>query len=440
MAGIAPPGASRSICRRVIAALQIERNLWNPSKCAALGSLPLGGSRNPGPDCPPHGRGEENEPRHVAEKAGQDQEQRRQGKHRPVDKRSRRLSARRDLRLDLPHGRQAMPPQQRYPANHAKQREGQSREDPDGLADKDEARDLGEHENESKKKGGRAHGSSCPGHMVRPAETAKRRPRWTWLETCLHCLSKTARGRSHARSSCEPIAGMSGFFDVYSIIFLVIAVVIFMRLGSVLGRRTGNEPSPYDPRVKTPPSGARNDNVVSLPPRERGPLPTAGSPDLEPIARYSAPGTPLHDSLVAIAKNSSGFDLEHFVAGSKAAYEMIVTAFAEGERPTLKNLLAPEVFEGFVTAIAEREERQQRSELTFVGIEEAKIMAAELDGRTGRITIRFVSELISCTRDKDGNVVEGDPTDVQTIRDVWTFARDVGSRDPNWKLVSTETV
>jgi predicted lipid-binding transport protein (Tim44 family) len=235
-------------------------------------------------------------------------------------------------------------------------------------------------------------------------------------------------------------AGMSGFFDIYSIIFLVIAVVIFMRLGSVLGRRTGNEPSPFDPRVKTPPAGARNDNVVSLPPRERGPVAGANAPDLEPIARVATPGTPAHEGLVAIANASPDFDAEHFLTGAKAAYEMVVTAFAEGDRATLKNLLATDVYEGFVAAIAERESKEHKAELTFVGIEEAKITAAELDGTTARISVRFVAELISCTRDKNGQVVEGDATEVQTIRDVWTFARDVSSRDPNWKLVATEAV
>jgi len=233
---------------------------------------------------------------------------------------------------------------------------------------------------------------------------------------------------------------MSGFFDIYSIIFLVIAVVIFMRLGSVLGRRTGNEPSPFDPRVKTPPAGARNDNVVSLPPRERGPIAGATAPDLEPIARVAAPGTPVHEGLVAIASASADFDAEHFLTGAKAAYEMVVTAFAEGDRATLKNLLAADVYEGFVSAIAERESKEQKAELTFVGIEEAKITAAELDGTTARISVRFIAELISCTRDKNGQVIEGDATEVQTIRDVWTFARDVSSRDPNWKLVATEAV
>ena len=104
---------------------------------------------------------------------------------------------------------------------------------------------------------------------------------------------------------------MNGFFDVYSIIFLIIAVVIFMRLGSVLGRRTGNEPTPFDPRLKTP-AGARNDNVVSLPSRERAPATASTTPDLEPLNRYASPGTPVHDGLVAIAKETD-FDPDLWV-------------------------------------------------------------------------------------------------------------------------------
>jgi predicted lipid-binding transport protein (Tim44 family) len=232
---------------------------------------------------------------------------------------------------------------------------------------------------------------------------------------------------------------MSGFFDIYSIIFLVIAVVIFMRLGSVLGRRTGNEPTPLDPRLKPPPASARNDNVVSLPPREAGPI-ASGPRDLEPLERHAEPGSALHEGLVAIKRAAPDFDAEHFLTGAKAAYEMIVSAFAEGDRGTLRNLLAPDVYDGFVSAIADRERKEQKAELTFVGMEEAKITGAELDGRTARVAVRFVAELISATRDKNGEVVDGDATDVQTIRDAWSFARDVSSRDPNWKLVATEAV
>jgi predicted lipid-binding transport protein (Tim44 family) len=234
---------------------------------------------------------------------------------------------------------------------------------------------------------------------------------------------------------------MSGFFDIYSIIFLIIAVVIFMRLGSVLGRRTGNEPSPYETPVKTPPqAGARNDNVVALPSRERSSATPSDAAELESLSRHAAPGTPAHDGLIAISKASHDFDPEHFLTGAKAAYEMIVTAFAQGDRQALRNLLAPDVYDGFVSAIAEREKKERKAELTFVGLEEVKIVGAELEGRNARVSLRFLAELISCVRDKDGNVVEGDATEVQTIRDAWTFARDVTSRDPNWRLVATEAV
>lgn len=233
---------------------------------------------------------------------------------------------------------------------------------------------------------------------------------------------------------------MSGFFDVYSIIFLVVAVIIFMRLGSVLGRRTGNEPTSYDPAVRRAPARSRNDNVVALPNRERpAPSAAANGPDLERLEKHAPAGSDLHARLVELSQ-AAEFDPDHFLDGAKVAYEMIVTAFAEGDRATLKNLLAPDVFDGFIAAIAEREARQERVEMTFVGFEETKITAAELDGRWARVSVRFVSELISATRDKAGAVIDGDPVEVQTIRDVWTFARDIQSRDPNWKLAATEAV
>jgi predicted lipid-binding transport protein (Tim44 family) len=236
---------------------------------------------------------------------------------------------------------------------------------------------------------------------------------------------------------------MSGFFDIYSIIFLVIAVVIFMRLGSVLGRRTGNEPSSYDASVNRSPGAAKsgNDNIVALPRRDRSARSETGLElDLEAIDRHAKPGSDLHNGLVAILSASPDFDPDQFLDGAKIAYEMVVTAFADGDRNTLKNLLAADVYDGFVSAIAEREAREERVESTFVGVNDAKITHADLEERNARLTIRFDSELISATRNKDDAVVDGDPSTVQTVRDVWTFSRDAKSRDPNWKLVATEAV
>ena len=132
------------------------------------------------------------------------------------------------------------------------------------------------------------------------------------------------------------------------------------------------------------------------------------------------------------------FDHKHFLTGARAAYEMIVNAFAEGDRRTLKNLLSREVYDGFEAAISEREKRGEMVESRFVSIDSAEITAAELRGRTAQLTVRFQSKLVTATRDKNGNVIDGNAEKVTDITDVWTFARDLSSRDPNWKLVATE--
>ncbi|WP_026380544.1 Tim44/TimA family putative adaptor protein [Afifella pfennigii] len=238
---------------------------------------------------------------------------------------------------------------------------------------------------------------------------------------------------------------MSGFFDIYSLIFLVIAVVIFMRLGSVLGRRTGNEPSPYEngrkpSRMATRPTP---ENVITLPRAEQAPerdmAPETGAPDWSALKRHAKPDTPLYDGLVAISRADSAFDPDSFLNGAKSAYEMIVQGFAAGDRDTLRSLLSADVYESFSGAIAEREERGERMETTFVGFETVKLSGAALEDKVARIAVRFKSELVSVTYDKEGRVIEGDPTSVQKPDEIWTFARSTASRDPNWELVATES-
>src|SRR5262249_51167070 len=132
------------------------------------------------------------------------------------------------------------------------------------------------------------------------------------------------------------------------------------------------------------------------------------------------------------------FDVKHFLTGARAAYEMIVTAFAAGDRRALKNLLSREVYDGFENAIRERDSRGEVAETRFVSIDKSDVTGAELRGRTAQITVRFVSQLVSVTRDRSGTAIEGSPDKVTDVTDVWTFARDLSSRDPNWKLVATE--
>jgi predicted lipid-binding transport protein (Tim44 family) len=207
----------------------------------------------------------------------------------------------------------------------------------------------------------------------------------------------------------------------------------------VLGQRTGRERPPYDPYSARDPIRT-NDKVVALP--GRAPDTAQKSPEpAEPVDRWKGiaePGSATATGLDAIAREDRTFDAKHFLTGARAAYEMIVTAYAAGDRRQLKNLLGREVYEGFEGAIKEREQRGETVETRFVSIDAADIIGADMRGRTAQVTVRFVSQLVSVTRDRSGAVIDGNPDKVTDVTDVWTFARDISARDPNWKLVATE--
>jgi predicted lipid-binding transport protein (Tim44 family) len=241
---------------------------------------------------------------------------------------------------------------------------------------------------------------------------------------------------------------MPDVFDIYTIIFLALAVFIFLRLRSVLGQRTGRERPPYDPysardAVRSP---AADNKVVTLPTSPPAaparPAPASSAEPPVPLAErwkdVAEAGSAAAAALDAIATADSSFDAKHFIAGARAAYEMIVTSFAEGDRRQLKTLLSKEVFDGFDAAITEREGRGETAETRFVSVDASTITAAEQRNRTAQITVRFVSKLVSSTRDRSGAVVDGNADKVTDVTDVWTFARDISSRDPNWKVVATE--
>ncbi|HEY1473708.1 MAG TPA: Tim44/TimA family putative adaptor protein [Pseudolabrys sp.] len=234
---------------------------------------------------------------------------------------------------------------------------------------------------------------------------------------------------------------MRDVFDIYTIIFLALAVFIFLRLRSVLGQRTGRERPPYDPYAAREPARPATEKVVALPNRMPEAVAAKPAEPVEPVERWKGVaevGTPLAAGLDAIVGADPNFDHKHFLTGARAAYEMIVNAFAEGDRRTLKNLLSRDVYEGFEAAIGEREKRGETVENRFVSIDNAEITVADMRGRTAQLTVRFQCKLISATRDKNGNVIDGNAEKVTDVTDVWTFARDLSSRDPNWKLVATE--
>jgi predicted lipid-binding transport protein (Tim44 family) len=213
-------------------------------------------------------------------------------------------------------------------------------------------------------------------------------------------------------------------------------------LRSVLGQRTGRERPPYDPYSAREPIRPATEKVVTLPNRNAE---TTAQKPAEPAETSSErwkgvaeAGSTVAAGLDAVAAADPNFDAKHFLTGARAAYEMIVNAYAEGDRRALKNLLAREVYDGFESAISEREKRGETVESRFVSIDNADITGAELRGRNAQVTVRFQSKLVSVTRDKNGNVIDGNAERVTDITDVWTFARDVTSRDPNWKLLATE--
>jgi predicted lipid-binding transport protein (Tim44 family) len=240
--------------------------------------------------------------------------------------------------------------------------------------------------------------------------------------------------------------------NLFTLVMLIVAVVVILKLRSVLGRRTGDEEARLERyRAERRQQGAPatpTDNVVAMPRRERegAALPTADVAQAdaeERIKDYPGIDADVRTGLLEIAKLDPTFEPESFVRGARAAYEMIVTAFAEGNRKILKDLLHRDVFDGFTRAIAERESRGEQVDQSFVGINKAEIIESELKSGIANITVRFVSQLISATRDKAGAILSGDPQRIKDVTDIWTFRRDISTAkmraNPNWELVATQS-
>jgi len=240
---------------------------------------------------------------------------------------------------------------------------------------------------------------------------------------------------------------MNHFLDPFNLIILAIALVVFWRLKSVLGGRTGHERPPFDPyaaankKENAAAAEAANGKVLRFP-KETEAAEAAAQAKTETAlpawAGYATEGSTIALGIEQLSKADPQFTPKNFIEGAKLAYEMIVEAFARGDKTALKSLLAREVYDGFARAIDARAAEGQKLESRFVGIDKAEIAAVELNGKRASVTTKFVSQLISATLSKSGAVIEGDPKQVREITDVWTFERDIGSRDPNWKLAATE--
>ena len=237
--------------------------------------------------------------------------------------------------------------------------------------------------------------------------------------------------------------------DIISIIFLGVAVVIFLYLRSILGSRTGNEHQHYDPfgSDKAENTSQRDvnqdhDNVVTMPDRREAEDTAHQTQEIdvsEKIKKFAQESSDLGDGLTQIANADQTFDPDQFMEGAEIAYEMIISSFSEGDKRTLKRLLAKDVYAGFSDAIDQREAQNQTMTTQFVGFEKVSMLEAGLEDKQAEITVKFKSSLIRYIQGQDGDIVEGDEKAIEKITDIWTFSRSVSGRDPNWKLISTKS-
>lgn len=244
-----------------------------------------------------------------------------------------------------------------------------------------------------------------------------------------------------------------GTIDVFTLIALIAAVVVALKLRSVLGQRTDDDDARIERRTREREFGdedqSQSDNVVTLPTAHREhdeTQPEVPEPTEEEIRagieKFANNDARLIEGLESIRSADSNFDPNHFIEGAKQAYEMIVTAFADGDLKALREFLSDDVYRSFEDAVKTREKDNLILDQTFIGITKSNVLEAEVSDGAANVVVRFGSEMITATRDKSGEVISGDPNEVEDITDIWTFSRDVSTAraraNPNWKLVATQ--
>jgi len=220
-----------------------------------------------------------------------------------------------------------------------------------------------------------------------------------------------------------------GFYFLDIIVFAMIAGFLVYRLRSVLGRRHGEERQRTNPFAVDQAGQALPDNVIPLPDRGRTPVDSSPPAPDEPFS--------LATGLAQIKGVDPSFDEKAFLQGARAAFGMIVGAYAQGDTATLRPLLSDDVYDSFAAEIRRRLAAGEKHETRIERIKDADVIEARVDGRTARVTVKFASDQIIVSRGADGTVLDGDPDRLMEIIDIWTFARNPRARDPNWALVET---
>lgn len=228
-----------------------------------------------------------------------------------------------------------------------------------------------------------------------------------------------------------------GILDI--LIFAGVALFLIYRLGTVLGKRTGHQnptelfggrPDKTDGPDKADGSDNDDDDTIVQMPKSR--------PEPQPIDDEMLDG-PLGPGLTQIKLADPLFDPDQFVDGSKIAFEMVLDSYSQGDVNTLRQLLNDDVYDNFYQAIQAREAANQRLEETLVGIDTAELIEARLEDYNALLTVKFISQQVNALYDADGQVIEGNPNEVVTVTDIWTFQRNTRDRDPNWVLIETRS-
>ncbi|KAF0224184.1 MAG: Mitochondrial import inner membrane translocase subunit [Rhodospirillaceae bacterium] len=228
-----------------------------------------------------------------------------------------------------------------------------------------------------------------------------------------------------------------GFHALDIVFFAVVAVFLILRLRSVLGKRTGTEEPPRWTRTPAKDADDSADNVIDLT-RARRPVEPEPEPEVAP--EVAATAGPLARGEAAIRARDPGFSNTGFLSGARMAFEMIVGAFAAGDKKALRPLLADQVHKPFCDAIDARARAGEELSTEIMGIKSAEIIEAIMVGTVAQVTVRFVSEQINVIKDLDGRIIEGDPSRIVPVTDEWTFSRDTRAKDPNWQLSATRAV
>lgn len=223
----------------------------------------------------------------------------------------------------------------------------------------------------------------------------------------------------------------SGGFQYFDIIAIgLVAGFLLLRLRSILGKKTGRSEE-EDGSFRPDHVAGRPDNVI--------PMPGAENRRVLTPEETSLGSTELDNALARIKSVDGYFDHKVFLSGARAAYEMIIQAFAAGDRPTLQGMVSREVFKSFDGAISDRERDGHTLERMLISIPVVEIIDIEFDGKLASLTVKFVSEQVDSLKDKEGNRLDEDGDAVVEITDIWTFAKNMRSSDPNWTLIATRS-